>query len=405
MEKPKLWIVTELFYPDQTSTSYILSKIANKMVEKYNVTVFTDSSLYQEEEVSKDVLFEISNDIEIVRIPSKKKDKNDLLQRFKKMTFVSARITKLLFEKTRKGEKVLVVTNPAPMLVLVSLIKWIRKINLTILVHDIFPENTIPAGIIKSKKSFLYKLLLHIFNRAYSNADCLIAIGRDMKEVLDGKLRKNRSRKMVIIENWADTINIKPAIVRPLLLEERISKGGLTIQYAGNIGRTQGLEAFLELLNRSSNKNIFFDLWGNGALKQDLKKKIEEINMTDRVYIYGGYSRAQQNRILNSANLALVTLAEGMYGLGVPSKAYNILAAGIPILFIGDLRSEIALLIKENNIGYCFSNNDEAGILNFLDHLNIESLKDLEAMSQRARTLAETEYSEEIVLSKFMKVI
>ena len=33
----RLWIVTELFPPDETSTSYILGEIANAMVQKYNV--------------------------------------------------------------------------------------------------------------------------------------------------------------------------------------------------------------------------------------------------------------------------------------------------------------------------------------------------------------------------------
>lgn len=42
-----------------------------------------------------------------------------------------------------------------------------------------------------------------------------------------------------------------------------------------------------------------------------------------------------------------------MYGLGVPSKTYNILASGRPILFFGPKNSEIDLLVRENGIGYC----------------------------------------------------
>ena len=41
MEQPiqRLWIVTELFPPDETSTSYILGEIANAMAKKYCVGV------------------------------------------------------------------------------------------------------------------------------------------------------------------------------------------------------------------------------------------------------------------------------------------------------------------------------------------------------------------------------
>ena len=37
--KVKLWIVTELFPPDETSTSFILGEIANAMAQKYDVGV------------------------------------------------------------------------------------------------------------------------------------------------------------------------------------------------------------------------------------------------------------------------------------------------------------------------------------------------------------------------------
>ena len=37
--KQRLWIITELFPPDETSTSYILGEIANTMAKKYCVGV------------------------------------------------------------------------------------------------------------------------------------------------------------------------------------------------------------------------------------------------------------------------------------------------------------------------------------------------------------------------------
>lgn len=46
--------------------------------------------------------------------------------------------------------------------------------------------------------------------------------------------------------------------------------------------------------------------------------------------------RSQQNDFLNACDIGIVTLNDGMYGLGVPSKSYNIWAAGKPILYIGD---------------------------------------------------------------------
>lgn len=405
-KKPKLWIVTELFYPDQASTSYILSKIADKMIEKYDVSVITNSDLYQKNKPIPHSYFSISNEIKILRVTSKQRDKNNLIQRTIKLVSLSFKLSKLLWNKVTYGEKVLIVTNPAPLMILIALIKKIKKIKLFILVHDVFPENTVPLGIIKSPHSLIYKSILFIFNKAYSSADYLIVLGRDMKKVIQGKIyQSNKKPKILIIENWGDVANITPALEKPQILKERHANKELTIQYAGNIGRLQGLDYFIEVFKQSKNKNLYLDIWGDGALKDKLIKYVEEIGLTNKINFFGNYSREEQNKILNYTDIALVTLSKGMYGLGVPSKTYNILAAGKPILFIGDLKSEIALLIQEESIGYCFSTEDKKGVIEFLNNLTINSLNQLEEMGKKARIIAERKYSEDIILSKFFRTI
>lgn len=92
-----------------------------------------------------------------------------------------------------------------------------------------------------------------------------------------------------------------------------------------------------------------------------------------------------------------------MYGLGVPSKTYNILAAGKPILYIGEENSEINLLVKENNIGYTFQKEEE--LIAFFNNFNQESLRDLNIKKINARKVAVDFFSEQLILNKFFKAI
>ena len=94
-----------------------------------------------------------------------------------------------------------------------------------------------------------------------------------------------------------------------------------------------------------------------------------------------------------------------MYGLGVPSKTYNILAAGKPILFIGDTESEIGRLVKEENIGFVFEAKEQREILEFLSGINSTCLPELSEMGKNARLLAEEKFSEDIILDKFFHII
>lgn len=398
----KIWIATELFFPEETSTSFILTKVVNKLSSKYQVNVICGEPVYDSAK-SKSEGFSLDSRVKVSRIKGFANNKNSLIGRTFRFIFLSFLIFYKLLVNVRKGEKIFIVTNPAPLVILAVLVKIIKRSQLIILVHDVFPENTIPAGIVKSESSIVYRVLKKIFDKAYSKADLLIVLGRDMKEVIQSKI-KNTKAKIVIIENWGDVDQIIPVPKDDVLTLDSELRKKLIIQYAGNIGRVQGLMNFLETVRQVPNENIAYYFVGEGAVKNEMKN-YAETNKLNNVFFAGAYSRAEQQTVLNQSDIALVTLAEGMFGLGVPSKVYNILAAGKPILFIGDPRSEVSLLIKEYNIGYVFTSHKDPGLVEFLNSIDERVLKDIEEKSRKARMLAETKFSEKAILDKFYEII
>lgn len=368
-----LWIVTELFPPDETSTSYILGQIANAMTKKYQVKIICGPEIYDKrKKLDENNHFSLDKSIEVFRANGADLDKNTTKGKALSFLLMSKRMISLVKQHVRKDDKVLLVTNPAPLVVLMGRLKKKVGFELNILVHDVFPENTKPAGL----KLPLYGMIKHIFDNAYSHADQLIALGRDMKDVLEKKVLNSSENipKITIIENWADINGIKP---------QPMPQGKIVLEYAGNIGRVQGLDKVIEQLPES----VDFHIYGTGSMEDTLKKMNHP-----RVFFHGPYFRSQQNEVLAACHIALVTLQEGMYGLGVPSKTYNILASGRPVLFFGPQNSEIDLLVRERQIGYC-------GWPEKWDK------NELMKMGERARELAIKEYSEATILNKFIKAI
>lgn len=357
-----------MFPPDETSTSYILGEIANAFCKKYKVKVICGPEIYDKRKrPDPNNRFILDPSIELFRAEGADLDKNTTKGKVLSFILMSRRLISLAKEHICSGDKVLMVTNPAPLVLLMSRLKKHRGFELNLLVHDVFPENTKPAGL----RLPLYGLFKKVFDKAYSRADQLIAIGRDMAEVLHGKAP---SAKVTVIENWADIENIKP---------QPMPEGKVRLQYAGNIGRVQGLDRVIEKLPSDVELHIF----GTGSMEETLKN-LEHPN----VFFHGPYFRSQQNEVLADCHIALVTLQEGMYGLGVPSKTYNILAAGRPVLFLGPEGSEIDRVVKEEGVGYC-------GWPAFWD------MEELARMGNHARALAERDYSKEIVLNKFIEAI
>ena len=261
------------------------------------------------------------------------------------------------------------VTNPAPLILFMSRLKRKRRFELNILVHDVFPENTIAAGV----KLPLYGFVKSLFDKAYSRADKLIVLGRDMAQIMSRKTKNKVDLR--IIENWGDFENIHEA---PMPQSDRI-----ILQYAGNIGRVQGLDKIIESLP----ENIEFHLYGSGAMEDRLKAYNKP-----NVFFHGPYARNEQSDILSKCHISLVTLNDKMYGLGTPSKTYNILASGRPILYFGPSESEIELLIKEHGIGY-------------IGWPECWDIPTLQRMGKEARRIGEQLYSEKSILQKFRDMI
>lgn len=371
--KKILWIVSELFPPDETSTAYILGEIANAMVAKYQVKVICGPEIYDKrKKLDENNIFRLDSTIEVLRADGADLDKNTTKGKTLSFLLMSKRLFALAKENIQKEDKVLMVTNPAPLVLMMGWLKRKRGFEWHVLVHDVFPENTRPAGL----RLPMYGLFRRLFDNAYSCADQLIAIGRDMKSVLIRKTEKAKSHKprIVIIENWADLDGIKP---QPMPTRK------IVLEYAGNIGRVQGLDKVIDNLP----DNVELHLYGTGSMEETLKKKKHP-----RVFFHGPYYRSQQNEVLAACHIAIVTLQEGMYGLGVPSKTYNILASGRPVLYFGPKDSEIDLLVRENGIGFC----------GWPEKWDMEVL---EMMGKKARALAEREYSERIILDKFIAAI
>ncbi|MCH2486795.1 MAG: hypothetical protein MK010_03505, partial [Erythrobacter sp.] len=52
MPKPRLWVVSELYYPEQTSTGYFLTRIAEGLTDAFDVQVICGKPSYSERGVA-----------------------------------------------------------------------------------------------------------------------------------------------------------------------------------------------------------------------------------------------------------------------------------------------------------------------------------------------------------------
>ncbi len=392
--KQRLWIVTEVFYPEEVATSYILTEVALKLAKGIEVHIICGPKSY-EKVVSNSDDSKIS-ELQIHRVNHFNYNKNKLLSRLLRITLLSITFFFYGLFKIKRTDKVLIVTNPATIIPLFAFLKKIIGFEYFVLVHDVFPENLVIGGIVSGKNPF-YKLLKFIFDFSYKAANKLVVLGRDMQILIHQKTKMNL-RDIKIIPNWADLENVFPIPFNDDLMLDTKSK--IVIQYAGNLGRLQNLTNFITIIGKVKNENLHFVFVGRGALEQSLRLYAIENNIKNISFLKP-FSRNQQNDYLNACHIGLVSLTDELIGHGVPSKTYNILAAGKPVLFLGNQETEIAKLIKEEGCGFSFTHTNELQIINFLNNLKLSDISYLTEIGKKGHKIALGKYSKEIILEKF----
>lgn len=396
--KKDIWLVSELFYPDDTSTGYIMTEIAKELSLFYQVNVLC-ASVYDEELKSTETL---PKNIKIHRISAGGLDKNKLVSRIFRLLKVSFGMWIFGLKKFKKDQKVFMVTNPAFALPLFASLKTFKNFDLSVLVHDVFPENLIPGGVLKSKNQLTYKILEGVFNWAYKKADKLLVLGRDMQSLIIKKTKKSVN-EVKILENWADVENIYPSKYAENKLVDKLKlKNKVVLLFAGNIGRLQGLNKLFEIIKQVKNPDLHYLFIGNGAAKNELIE-YSKTNTLNQVTFLNAMPRSEQQVFLNACHFGIVTLDEQFIGLGVPSKSYNILAAGKPIFYLGNSETEIFQMIKEENCGVAFDPLDESSIRVFLESLTFENQENSAFDSLALRKIAMSKYSKSAVLNRFVR--
>jgi glycosyltransferase involved in cell wall biosynthesis len=98
-------------------------------------------------------------------------------------------------------------------------------------------------------------------------------------------------------------------------------------------------------------KDIRFLLsgWGNGwgrLTELHAKAPLENVTLVERV------PESQLEEFLSAADLWIIPYRRNVAGVSVPSRIYSLLAIGRAVIVAADAHSEVAMILKENDIGW-----------------------------------------------------
>jgi len=391
----KVLVISEFILPEQNSTGYFWYKIIQKMAQ----SAITDDISVIAPVNEQDVVKYFDKKVNLNLFSSPEYNKNSLASR----VWGQVKQTYLFYKKIKgslhAGTKIVSGTNPLFLMVLIAILKIFKPFQWHLLVHDVFPQNLVPAGLLK-KHSIIYKILNTIFNLIYAQADHIIVIGRDMETILR---QKKYEKAITVIPNWVDFKEIELLNKNDSELIKKLNwEKDIVFQFFGNIGRVQGIDHLIQAIQLVKHPQAKFLFIGGGSAVEVVQSYIENNQQTNKVAYINELPSSQRSLGLSSCDIAIVTLAEGMFGLGVPSKAYFSMAANRPILAIMDENAEVACMVKEHQIGWVESSNQPRQLAQLIDDI---CERELASGVNSPRVILEKYYHQDVLLEKFIKAL
>lgn len=398
-ERHRIWTLSELYYPEETSTGYYMTKITETLTSKFNTFAICSQPTYLSRGI-KAPRNEIHNGVNILRVPSTTFNRNNTFLKFINMLTFSISTLIIGILKIRKNDIIFVVTNPPSLPFIAMIICKIKGANYVLRIDDVYPEILVVAK--KLNKDSFINFIFNYLNRVlYINALSIIVLGRDMKDLVIKK-ENSTKEKIKIITNWGETDNIVPnSTLGDKFREELGLKNKFVLLWAGNMGIPHGIEDIFHAAKKLKMiKEIHFLFIGHGIKKDWLVSQVETNNMKNFTFL-NPMPRSDQEKFLNGCDVVLSSLIPGMEGVSVPSRIYNVFSAGKPILGIGDRNTELAHVINEYNLGWNALPNDVKSVVKIIKKAASEKGKLIE-MGTRARMISIKIFSQNYILKVYL---
>lgn len=275
---------------------------------------------------------------------------------------------------------IVVMTDPpmAPLLAPLSRLRNRRR-SVRVWIQDLHPDFDVATGLLRNGR--LVRVWRRLLVTSLNTADEIIVLGRDMS---DRVTRLGVDAPTTVVHNgWSGVDSAET---------QGSAADTLRIFHFGNVGFAGPFESVVRAM-RNMQDHVELVFVGAGANEGVLADAPANVTVRPRIP-HGDVAQAA-----SEADLLLVGVRDGVEGLVVPSKGYEMMALGRPLLVVGNPGSEMRRLVTEIGCGLGCDDNPEsiAAVLNSAD-TSRDSLADM----ARKGLLAAVQYRRDVQFGPFV---
>lgn len=391
-------VVTQLYYPEIGAAPSRLTNMVLSLKEAgHKVSVLTAMPNYPQGKIFEDYMGrfmrkECADGVNVYRYwIYATKSINPFIRIWGMISF-SITMLSFLFERKINRQFDLVIIQTPPLFVGytgVVMYKKIYKKKVLLNISDCHPQSFLDSGLIK-KGSVYHKLLAYMERFIYKYSDGFMG---QSQEILDHVLKYRDCQRIFLYRNLQKNIEIDNVI--------RKKNKRLKLVYAGLFGRAQDILSIVRSINYKE-LDVELHLYGGGNQQEEIEQYIAKKDTN--VFYHGMLSKEKMVDELAKYDASIVPLIANLTG-AVPSKIFDLMKSGIPIIFCGNCNGEAAMIIKGSGIGFVSLAREIDSLYKNIVKLKNMSEDEYGQMVDRCIALSKGEFNFEKQFVRFDKFI
>ena len=339
-------LLNQCFYPDVVATAQYLTDLAVGLAERgHSVTVVASQRGYDDPTV-RFPKHEVWNGINIIRIPSLGLGKAAKWRRAADFgSYLLSCVTRLAI--LPRFDVVVTLTSPPLISFLGALFVQLKGGRFIFWSMDLNPDEAIAAGWLR-EGSLVTTILERMLKYSLHRADRIIVLDRFMRQRI--LHRGITAERILVIPPWShdDVVHYDDAGRRAFRERHGLSDK-YVVMYSGNHSPCHPLDTLLQAAERlKARPEILFCFVGGGS---EFKKvqTFASAQHLENIKCLPYQPLNQLSASLSSADVHVVVMGNAFTGIVHPSKIYNMLRIGLPVLAIGPEESHIMDVLRDSN--------------------------------------------------------
>ena len=337
----KVVVVSQHYPPDPSTTAAIMAAISERVAREAEVLVLSGTA--------GSAAMAASGKPAVIDVKNWMPGKAALGKRAMAELLFTVRMFFVLLARLRRGDVALTVPAPFMLPYAFAAAAKLKGARSLLIMHDLYPDVLVMAGMLKPE-SLLAKAM-HALNAPMFRAlDSVVIIGRDSEKLLL-RYRGMTRDKIRFIPNWA-TLSRGVRAVDPANPYRSALSARFVVGLSGNLGFTHDPVIVFEaarLLRDDQDIHFLLSGWGIGfdqLRAMQAEARLPNVTLVDRV------EDDQLETFLSAADVWIIPYRKNVAGVSVPSRFYNLLAIGRPVILVSEADAEAALTVIEHDVGW-----------------------------------------------------